>query len=292
MDLSIIILNYNTKGLLKNLLLSIKKADKGKYKTEIIVVDNASTDGSQEMLLKDFPKVYLIRNSKNLGYSKANNIGADEAKGEFLLFLNSDTLVYKDTLIKCLQFIKNKNYQVATCRVELENGNLDPASHRGFPTPWASFTYFFGLEQLFPHTKIFSQYHQRWKNLNTTHKVDAISGAFFLINKKTFFRAGRFDEDYFMYGEDLDLCFKINKMNIPIYFYPDTKIIHFKKRSGRRKSMNKSDEQSYEIIRNKSNNYFFNTMKIFYDKNYKNTYPRFVRQLITLGIDIMRRIKE
>jgi GT2 family glycosyltransferase len=291
MDLSIIILNFNTKNLLINLLDSLKKADRGVYKIEIIVVDNASADGSQEMVEKHYPETKLIKNLNNIGYSKANNIAAIKAKGKYLLFLNSDTLVSKDTLVNVLDFVHQKKVKALTCRVELKNGKLDPASHRGFPTPWASFTYFFGFEKIFPQSKLFSQYHQGWKDLGKIHQVDAISGAFFFISKNTFFKANKFDEDYFMYGEDLDLCYKLKKLNIPVYFYPGTKIIHFKKRSGRKKDMSNLSKQKQALIRKHSKKHFYETMKTFYKKHYQHQYPWIVKQLVLLGIFIISKFK-
>lgn len=292
-DLSIIILNYNTKKLLKNLLLSILKSKVNGFKIEVIVVDNASTDGSVQMVKKNFSDFKLIVNKKNLGYSQGNNLGIKTAKAKYLLFLNSDTLLSKETIFKMIKFMnENEQYAAATCRVELINGRLDPACHRGFPTPWAAFTYFSGLEKLFPQSKTFSQYHQGWKNLKEIHQIEVISGAFFLIRKKILDKVGLFDEKFFIYGEDIDLCYRLKQLGYKICFYPETKIVHYKKRSGRKKGKGKKNIQKELEIQETTRKYFYETMKIFYDKHYKNKYPLLLRKTILLGIWLVSRFKK
>jgi hypothetical protein len=292
-DLSIIILSYNTKGLLKDLLQSVINSKHNGYQVETIVVDNASYDGSPEMVKKQFPKIKLLINKENLGFSKGNNGGIKIAQGRYLLFLNSDTLLEKDTLFKMIEFMdSHSQYAAATCRVELPSGDLDPACHRGFPTPWAAFTYFSGLEKIFPKSRIFARYHQGWKNLNIVHEIEAISGAFFMIRKKTLDRVGYFDERFFMYGEDIDLCFRISQSGQQTCFYPDTKIIHHKKQSGRQRNLNNKVAQKDLEIRLKSRNDFYHTMKIFYDKHYKHKYPSYLKHLILLGIWLVSKFRD
>jgi len=292
-DLSIIITNYNTKELLKKLLFSIKKSILKSFKIETIVVDNASADDSTKMVEKNFPLVNLIINKKNLGYAKANNKGIKKAKGKYILLLNSDTLLNKNTLFKIIEFMeKNKEYAAVTCKVELSNGQIDPACHRGFPTPWAAFTYFSTLEKIFSQSKIFGQYHQTWKDLSQIHQVDVISGAFFMIRKDVFEKVGFLDERFFMYAEDIDLCLRLKKKGYKIAYNPGTKIIHYKKSSGRKKGKGKEITQKDVVIRRKSSKYFFETMKLFYVKHYKNQYPWIIRQLVLLGIWIVGKIKK
>jgi len=292
-DLSIIILNYNTKKLLQNLLSSIFNSDIKKINLEVIVVDNASKDKSIAMVRTTFSRVKLIVNKNNLGYSKGNNIGAEKAEGKYLLFLNSDTKVFSNTLVKMLAFMEeNKSAAAATCYLQLNNGKLDPACHRGFPTPWGALTYFSGLEKLFPRSRIFSQYHLGWKNLEKTHQVDVISGAFFMIRKEIFNKVNGIDEDYFMYGEDIDLCFRIKKLGYKIYYYPKTKIIHYKKQSGREKTNGKKITQKEINIRRITRKHFYETMKLFYDKNYQDKYPYFLRKLVLLGIYLVSKLKD
>ncbi|MFC1711448.1 glycosyltransferase family 2 protein [Patescibacteria group bacterium] len=292
-DLSIIILNYNTKNLLSNLLTSISKSRLEKLKLEVIIVDNASDDGSQELVKSKFPKFKLIENTKNLGFSKGNNRGIKKAQGKYLLFLNSDTVVLKDTILKTYKFLKsNKKFSAVTCKVELVNGKIDPACHRGFPTPWAALSYFLGLEKLFPKSKLLAQYHQGWKDLAKPHEVDAISGAFLLIRKNILEKVNNFDEDYFIYGEDLDLCFKLRKKGYRIGYFPGTKIIHYKKQSGREKSNGKKVTQNDEIIKEETSKHFYETMKIFYNKHYKHKYPWFIKAFVLAGVLLVSKFKK
>lgn len=265
MKISVIVVNYNTKGYLKKLLESLKPALKG-IASEVWVVDNNSSDKSPQMVKKDFSWVKLIRSKKNLGFSKANNQAIKRSKGEYILLLNSDTLVNPNSIKLTLKFAqKNPKAGLVTCRVELESGQIDPASHRGFPTPWAAFCYFSGLEKLFPQSRLFSQYHQGWKDLNTPHQIDSPSGCFFLIKREVISQVGLLDEDFFMYGEDLDFALRVKKAGWQVWYYSGAKITHFKKRSGR---ANKSKQERVKATR-----HFFRTMALFYKKHYlKNTF--------------------
>jgi len=293
MDLSIIIVNYNTKDLLRKLLTSFKNSNLGSYKVEVIVVDNASTDGSSESIKLYLPTIKLIQNRTNLGYARANNQGIKIAKGKYVLLLNSDTLLNKTTLLQMLKFMgENKQFSAATCRVELVNREIDPACHRGFPTPWAAFTYFSGLEKLFSQLKLFGQYHQTWKDLHKVHEVDVISGAFFMIRKKILNKLGLLDERFFMYAEDVDLCYRMKNLGYKIAYNPNTKIIHYKTSSGRKKTKGKKFTRKDLIIRKKTSKYFFETMKLFYDKHYKDEYPWLLKKLVLVGIWVVSKFKK
>lgn len=283
LKLSLIILNYNTRDLLRSCLQSIHNSQSTIHNLEVIVVDNASNDGSLEMIKNDFPKIKLITNHQNYGFAKGNNIGIKEAKGKYILLLNSDTVVEKDTLPMMVKFMEdNPMVGVATCRVELSDGTLDPACHRGFPTPWASLTYFLGLEKLFPKSKLFAQYHQTYKNLNKAHEIDSPTGAFYLIRREVIEQVGLLDEDYFMYGEDLDWSYRIKKAGWKIMYAPDVKITHFKKQSGQ--------ANVDPLEQKKATDYFYQTMKLFYQKHYQDKYPFFVNWLMIWGIELRSRI--
>lgn len=280
-ELSIIIVNYNTRNLLRQCLNALIVNYESRIMNNeygITVVDNGSTDGSPDLAKKDFPDVKLITNLQNLGFAKANNLALREACGEFILLLNSDTVVGKDTLPVMVEFMEeNPRVGVATCRVELPDGKLDLACHRGFPTPWASFTYFLGLEKLFPKSRIFGQYHQTFKDLNTIHEIDSPTGAFYLVRRLVADEVGMLDEDYFMYGEDLDWSYRIKKAGWKIMYVSDVKITHFKKQSGR--------ENVDEEVKKQATKHFYETMKLFYQKHYKNKYPFFVNWLINWSIN-------
>ncbi len=297
-DLSIIIVSFNTKDLLINLLDSLKKAvevcEKEGFRVETIVVDNHSQDGTVQLIKSKFKWVKLIVNKKNFGFAAANNQGILKVKGELVLLLNSDTKVFPETLSKMIKFMgDHPKADGATCRVELPNGKIDPASHRGFPTPWNAFCYFLGLERLFPSLRFFAGYHQGWKDLDKAHQIDVCSGAFFMIRKSIIDKVGFLDERFFIYGEDIDWCYRIKKLGFRIFYYPKTKIIHSKRKSGREKLPDKKKNKDLtEEIRMSTKRNFYKTMKVFYKKHYSEKYPWVVRKLVFAGIWLVSRFRE
>lgn len=256
-DISIIIVNYNVKELLEQCILSIFAASKN-LKVEVIVVDNNSFDGSVDFLKEKFPSshcVKIISLDRNLGFAKANNVGAKAASGEYLLILNPDTILQEDTIEKTLAFYKkDPSVGAVTCKLILPSGKLDLACRRSFPTPSVALYRILGLSRLFPKSKIFGKYNLTYLNENIACEVDAIAGAFMLIKKENYDKIGGFDEDYFMYGEDLDLCFRIKKFGYKIYYNPETSIVHYKGESTKKSSL------SYV-------NNFYGAMQIFVRKN-------------------------
>ncbi|MFN4212680.1 MAG: glycosyltransferase family 2 protein [Microgenomates group bacterium] len=280
--LSIIILSYNTKKVTRECLKSLFKNLKNinDFKTEIIVVDNGSKDGSVEMLegYKVRKLIKLIKNEKNEGFAKANNRGLRKAKGEYILFLNSDVMVNEIRFGKLINYLeRNLEVGAVTVEVRLPTGEIDPASHRGFPTPWNSFCYFSNLEKFFGKLpligRIFGGYHLTYLNRETVHEVDSITGAFFLTRRKLLEKLNGFDEDFFMYGEDIDLAFRIKKLGYKIIYYPLFQVTHLKYTSGLKKN-NKETKK-----------HFYKAMKIFYHKHYEKHYPWFFNKLIYLLID-------
>ena len=198
-DLSIIIVSYNTKDFLRECIDSIKKNTKN-LNYEIIVVDNASSDNSLRMLEEKFPDVITIKSKDNIGFSKANNLGVEKSKGKYVLFLNPDTVIYKDSLSKMVKFMdEHEDVGAATCKLVTPGGKLDDAAHRGFPNPWNSFSYFLGLSKLFPKSKLFGGYNLGSLDLSKTHEIDACAGAFMIVRKKAGEQIKWWDEDYFFY---------------------------------------------------------------------------------------------
>ncbi len=239
-DLSIIIVNYNVKEFLKNLLHSIKKASQN-LDTEIIVVDNASDDGSVEMLQEKFPDVKLIANEENLGFGKANNLGLKLAQGKYILLINPDTLVAEDTFDELIRFFESHpDAGMVGCKILNPDGTLQLACRRSFPGPWTSFTKVTGLSALFPKSKLFARYNLTYLDENQTYEVDAISGSFMMMRKEVYEKVGGFDEQFFMYGEDLDLCYRIQKAGYKIYYVHTTQIIHYKGESTKRSSLDET----------------------------------------------------
>jgi len=261
-DISVIIVNYNVKELLEQCINSVFSSS-ANLDVEIIVVDNNSFDGSIEYLKSKFPansRLKLIESPVNLGFAKANNLGAKEAKGEYLLILNPDTILQEDTLEKSLQYYKeHKDLGALTCKLILPNGQLDLACRRSFPTPSVAVYRILGLSRLFPKSKTFGKYNLTYLDENKTYEVDAIVGAFMLIKKDVYEKVKGFDEDYFMYGEDLDLCFRIKQAGYKIVYYPDTSIIHYKGESTKKSSI------SYV-------NNFYGAMQVFVKKNLKTSF--------------------
>ena len=240
MDLSIIIVNYNVKEFLQNLIHSIEKASTNLTK-EIIIIDNASDDGSVDFIKEKFPQIKLIANQTNLGFGKANNIGLKQAAGKYILLINPDTLVAEDTFEKMIQFFEsNKNIGLAGCKILNPDGTLQLACRRSFPGPWTSFTKVTGLSNLFPNSKIFARYNLTYLDENKSYEVDAISGSFMMMRKEVYGKVGGFDEQFFMYGEDLDLCYRIQKAGYKVFYVHSTQIIHYKGESTKRSSIDET----------------------------------------------------
>jgi hypothetical protein len=240
LDLSIIIVNYNVKEFLQNLIHSIEKASTNLTK-EIIIIDNASDDGSVEFIKEKFPQIKLIANQTNLGFGKANNIGLKQAAGKYILLINPDTLVAEDTFEKMIKFFEsNKNVGLAGCKILNPDGSLQLACRRSFPGPWTSFTKVTGLSTLFPKSKIFARYNLTYLDENKSYEVDAISGSFMMMRKEVYEKVGGFDEQFFMYGEDLDLCYRIQKAGYKVFYVHSTQIIHYKGESTKRSSIDET----------------------------------------------------
>ncbi|AOY75539.1 glycosyltransferase family 2 protein [Clostridium formicaceticum] len=273
MDLSIIIVNYNTIELTKQTLHSIFDK-KYNFIYEVFVVDNASTDGSVDMIKTEFPQVQLIENNQNLGFSKANNLAITLAEGKYILLLNSDTVVLEDCLSKSLSYLDaHPEIGVLGCQVILKNGQLDHACKRGFPTPEASLYYILKLNKLFPNSKRFGQYDLTYLSDQEVNQVDAVTGAFMMVRRGVIDEVGGLDEDFFMYGEDLDWCYRIKKAGWKIIYYPEAKIIHYKGASNKKKKV----KIVYE---------FHRAMYLFYKKHYNEKYNAFVKGLVYMGIGI------
>ncbi len=238
MDLSIIIVNYNVKYFIEQCLHSVHKAIKD-IKSEVFVVDNNSVDGSCAMIREKFPWVRLIENDENLGFSKANNQALRKSSGEFCLLLNPDTVVEEDTFKKCLDFMhKYKDSGGLGVHMIDGKGNFLPESKRALPTPAVSFYKIFGLSSLFPKSKIFGKYHLGYLDEYETNEVDILAGAYMFLRKKTLEKTGFLDESFFMYGEDIDLSYRIKESGYKNYYFPGTTIIHYKGESTKKGSIN------------------------------------------------------
>jgi GT2 family glycosyltransferase len=295
MDLSVIILSYNTAKLTKQCLDDLLKSlESSHLKSEVIVVDNNSKDDSVKMLenYKNSFKstkttIVLIKNAENAGYPKGNNQGLHIAKGQYILLLNSDAMIQNvefDSLIEYMD--KNEKVGVLTVKLNLSSGEIDPASHRGFPTIWNSFCYFTKLEKLFGRIPvlgpIFGGYHLYFKELNSIHEIDAPAGAFFLTRNTIMQKVHGFDETFFMYGEDLDLAYRIKELGYKVLYYPKYTALHMKHHSG----IKHVDEE----VRKRTRKHFYEAMKIFFNKHYKQKYPAFVTNIVFFFIDLKSKL--
>ena len=211
MKLSVIIVNYNVKYFLEQALLSVRKASQA-LAIETWVVDNNSVDDSVQMVQEKFPEVKLIANKENVGFSKANNQAIPVSAGEYVLLLNPDTVVEEDTFEKCVAFM-DAHPQAGGLGVRMMDGSgkFLSESKRGFPSPWAAFCKTFGLSALFPKSKLFNEYHLGYLAENETHEVEVLAGAFMLLRRSVLDEIGLLDETFFMYGEDIDLSYRIIK---------------------------------------------------------------------------------
>lgn len=238
MKLSVVIVNYNVKYFLEQCLHSVRKASGG-LAMETIVVDNSSVDGSVNMLREKFPDVTVIANKQNVGFSRANNQAIKQASGEYILLLNPDTVVEKNTLSHVVEFMDN-HPDAGGLGIKMVDGkgNFLPESKRGLPTPEVAFYKIFGLSKLFPHSKHFSRYHLGHLDKDKTHEVEILAGAFMLLRKKVLDKTGLLDETFFMYGEDIDLSYRILKAGYKNYYCPGARIIHYKGESTKKGSLN------------------------------------------------------
>ena len=255
MKLSVIIVNYNVKHFLEQCLHSVYKAAKG-IETEIFVVDNNSVDGSAQLIREKFPDLHFIENKENVGFSRANNQAIRIAKGKYILLLNPDTVVEEDTFSKVIDFME-KHYEAGGLGVKMIDGKgaFLPESKRGLPTPWVAFYKMFGLSKLFPNSRKFGKYHLSYLSENEIHAVDVLAGAFMLMRKETLDKVGLLDETFFMYGEDIDLSYRIILGGYKNYYFPETTIIHYKGESTKKGSLN------YVKV-------FYNAMIIFARKHF------------------------
>lgn len=296
-DLSVIIVNYNVREFLEQTLRSVQRASSG-LRTEVFVVDNDSVDGSVEMVRNEFPDVYLIANSINVGFGRANNQAIRKARGQYLLILNPDTLLEEDTLRTLVSFMDNHpEAGAAGCTILNPDGSFAPESRRAFPTPAVAFYRVAGLSRLFPRSTRFGRYNLSFLPPHAEAEVDALSGSCMLVRHAALYHArkqdnappvagvapdqageaasgdgaGLFDEDFFMYGEDLDWCYRIQQAGWKVLYTPETRIIHYKGESTRKSEL--------QYVR-----HFYGAMRQFSGKHLHDRYSRLFSTLLQIGI--------
>ncbi len=228
MQLSVIILNYNVRYFLEQCVLSVQEA-LSNIDGEIIVVDNNSSDASCQMTKTRFPNIKLIENKTNSGFPKGNNIGVAEAKGDYICILNPDTVVAEDTFEKILAFAeKQSDLGIVGCKLIDGTGNFLPESKRGIPSPWVALTKISSLYKLFPNWGLFNRYYSQHLSENETGKVAILVGAFMVMKRDLYNEIGGFDENCFMYSDDIDLSYRALLQGKSNYYFHETSVIHYK----------------------------------------------------------------
>lgn len=273
MDVSIVIASYDTRDLLADCLESIR-ASEDAGACEVFVVDNGSTDGSAEMVAGQFPEVRLIRNDENLGFSRANNLALPRTSGRYVLLLNPDTRLRPNTLRDMTRLMDDRpDVGIAGVKLRKQDGEIDRACRRGFPTPANALGKLTGLDRVFPGSKTLGGYNLTWKNPDGEYEVDAVVGAFMFIRREVVDAVGMLDESFFMFGEDLDWCYRVKLEDWKVLYVGSQEILHVKGASTRRNPA-------------AMNAHFHRAMLIFHKKHLDHRYPFFVNWLVSLGIGL------
>lgn len=285
MELSIVIVSYNTRELLDDCLRAVTAAESPAGGVEIVVVDNASRDGSVEMVRAKYPAVRVLACEENLGFAAANNRGTAVSHGSHVLFLNSDTVIDERALVEPLAYVQtHPNVGALTVRLVYPNGQRDPDNHRGFPTPWNAFCHFTGINRLFPDDPRFNGYFQSYADFSRTHMVDVIAGSYMLMPRTVFDELGGWDETYFFYGEDIDFCYRIRATGREIIYYPHVEVLHYKGASSGLRKESADIARPPKETRVKVAKESVRAMQVFYRKFYSDRYPRVVTALVLAGI--------
>ncbi len=275
--LTVSIVNFNAGDYLIRTLKSLEKV-RDEALLEIFVVDNLSTDNSIKKAKEEFKNVHFIENKENVGFGVAHNQVLENLKTDYVLILNPDVEIKKGVISRMLAFMDQyPEVGISTCKVVFPTGRIDLTAHRGFPTPRASLLYFLGNDSL---------YHLTNRDFNVPHEIDSVAGAFMLIRKEILEKVGLFDQDYFLYAEEIDLCFRVKKAGYKIMYVPDVKIVHYKGVSTGIKKHSQTITTATLETKRRALDSFYQTMKIFYRKHYEKNYPFFVNWLVYLAINL------
>jgi N-acetylglucosaminyl-diphospho-decaprenol L-rhamnosyltransferase len=284
LDLAVVIVNYNVRDLLRDCLLSLYDS-KGDFTFEVCVVDNDSHDGSATMVESEFPQVHLIR-AENQGYAHGNNLGlryfgfgegteTEDPAPRYALLLNADTLLPPSALADMIKFMDERSSAgVVGPRLVRTDGSLDRACRRSFPTPEVAMYQIFGLSRLFPRSKRFGRYNLTYLSPDVSTELDSVVGAFMLIRREVLSQIGLLDERYFMYAEDLDLCYRAKQRDWQVWYNASVTVLHYKGQSSRQRSAF-------------ANQRFYETMRLFHDKHFKDRTFFLLNWLIYAAIEIL-----
>lgn len=280
-SISIIIVTHNAKDFLRETLKSVQSQQD--IQTEIIIVDNASTDGTGEMVAQEFKSVTWVARNTSLGFSTANNLGVSRATADTILFLNPDVNFQTNHDLKqCFDKLwSDPSIGALTPKVNLAlTGKIDETSHRGFPTPWASFTHFSGLTSRF--------YTKNYLGYTKEHEIDAIGGMFMLLRKEVGEQVGWWDEDYPLYGEDLDFCYRLKQAGYRNWYYPKVTVLHYKGVTTGMSKQSRGVSTAGDLTTRQVKLWSIQAMELFYSKHYANQYPFFINWLVYLGIKLLK----
>jgi GT2 family glycosyltransferase len=282
-DISIVIVSFNVKNLLRNCLRSVGKA-RYELAIEIFVIDSGS-DESYKMVQEEFPEIHTIKRPQNDGFARANNLAIKNARGKYVLILNPDTEILPATLKRCFEYMeKHQKIGVLGCRVELPDGSLDIACRRSFPTPSVALSRMLFLSRLFPKSPKLARYNLTFLPEDQIYQVDCVVGAYMMVRNLAIHDVGLMDEDYWMYGEDIDFCYRVKKAGWEVIYYPKARIIHYKgASSGLTKSSSRVTSATF-ATKLKTIKAFHEAMHIFYAKHYRVIYPKWLNKIVMLAI--------
>jgi len=285
MKLSVIIVNFNTKEILLKCLENLRTTTP---EAQIIVVDNGSSDGSAEEVFQKFPGVNLIK-STNVGLAAGYNLGISKATGDYFLFLGTDAFPKPTTIDYLLKFMESDpRIGVVTCKLVLRDGTMDWDAHRGIPTPWVALTHFLNFDKLFPKSRLFNQYFQGYKDLSTAHEIDLCISHFMLVKRQVINDIGSMDEKFFVYGEDVDFCYRVKQKDWKIFYVPQVEAVHYKGASvGVRKETQDITTASNETRQQMAYS-STDAMKQFYNKHLSKKYISILPWFIFMLIDLKK----
>lgn len=286
MALSIIIVNFNTKEILLKCLENLRQITP---KAQIIVVDSGSSDKSVGAVKNSFPTVVCIESKTNVGLAAGYNLGLAQATGDYVLLLGTDAFPQSETLSYLLDFMnKTPKAGVVTCKLLLRNGQVDMDAHRGFPSPWVALAHFFGFGKLFPKSDLFNHYFLGSADINTIHEIDLCISHFMLVRKQTLLEVGPMDENFFVYGEDVDFCYRVKQLGWKIFYVPEVSALHYKGASVGVRKETKDVTTATPVTKKAMANSSTEAMKLFYKKHYLNKYPKLLTMLLFALIDLKK----
>ncbi len=291
---SVIIINFNTRDLLRSCLQNLTDLNEA---AQIIVVDNASSDGSAKMVRDEFPAVDLIALDTNTGLTVASNRGLtalpkEVTQSDTVLYLGSDAFPQAGVVQGIAEYLEeNPDVGIATAKLVMRDGMLDMDAHRGFPTPWASFTHFSGLNRLFPQSRRFNSYFLGHEPLDQPHEIDLCISHFMMMRRSLFDTVGLWDEDFFVYGEDVDFCYRTKEAGYKIMFLPQFEVLHYKGASvGIRKQTQDISNASAET-RKRASQASTKAMDLFYRKHMADKYPWFINAGVLGGVKVLAMLR-